>query len=513
MPARPTAKLPSTRAGRCRRNMHPRCIKRHPRPAALAIIAAFVALAAPACGPADLIAVVAPAHSEPVPTAVPASSDRTRPGEYATVPPPEVVWSYEAEAGAPSEPALVDGALYVTARNYVRSLDVASGKLRWLSEIPGAAASPPVVADGVIYVSAEYWNEQTPKTGLVVALDASNGDLIWRYDIPRGGWDELMADPVLADGVLYVGSFNGNMYALDAATGALSWSFAAGDVIRWRATVAHGLVYFGSVDRHVYALDAATGELRWRYETEGPQWVGPVVADGLVYAGVGQRHLYALDAATGALRWQHESESDRLSLPVVSHGVVYVSANEDFSEAYQQGQNIESIRHHGYVTALNARTGRPLWQYRTEGDPSISIVVDGVVYVSAGDERSYLLEDPPESGNPAMRSRVYALDAATGALVWQRRVVAETSGGARGLTVADETVYVESSDQFRYNDPGNPPVLIHGQLSAFDADTGESNWLFETDDQFAIPPTVADGVAYATTINGQVHALRDPAGH
>ena len=423
-----------------------------------------------------------------------------------------MVWSYEAEAGTHYRPALVDGALYVTAHIYVYSLDAATGKLRWLSEIPGAAASGPVVVDGVIYVSAEDWDEQTPKTGMILALEASNGDLIWKYDIPRGSWGELKADPVLADGTVYVGSFNGSMYALDAVTGELRWSFATGDVVRWQATVAHGLVYFGSVDRHVYALDAATGELRWRYETEGPQWIGPVVADGLVYAGVGQRHLYALDAATGALRWQHESEADRLRLPVVSHGVVYVSANKDFSEAYQQGQNIESIRHHGYVTGLDARTGRPLWQYRTEGDPSIPIVVDGVVYVSADDERSYLLEDPPESGNPAMRGRVYALDAATGVLVWQRRVVAEISGGARGLTVADRTVYVESSDQFRYNDPGNPPVMINGQLSAFDARTGESKWLFETDDQFVIPPTVAEGVAYATTINRQVYALRDPAG-
>ena len=495
-----------------RRNVQPRWIKLHPRAAALVIMAAFVALAALACGPADLSAVAVPAQSGPGATVVPAAPYRTRPEEYARVPPPEVVWSHEAEAGTHFEPALVDGALYVTAHIYVYSLDAATGKLRWLSEIPGAVASGPVVVNGAIYVSAEYWDEQTPKTGLVVALDASNGDIIWKYDIPRGSWGELMADPVLADGVLYIGSFNGNMYALDAATGELRWSFAAGDVIRWPATVAHGLVYFGSVDRHVYALDSLTGELHWRYETEGPQWVGPVVADGLVYAGVGQRHLDALDAATGALRWRHESEADRLSLPVVSQGVVYVSANKDFSEAYQQGQNIENIRHQGYVAALDARTGRPLWQYRTEGDPSDPVAVDGVVYVAAGDERSYLLADPPETGNPAMRGRVYAWDVATGELLWQRRVVAAISGGLRGLAVADGTVYVESSDQFRYNDPSNPPVMINGQLSAFNARTGESKWLFETDDQFTIPPTAARDVAYATTINGQVHALRDPAG-
>ena len=255
-----------------------------------------------------------------------------------------MVWSYEAEAGTHYRPALVDGALYVTAHVYVYSLEAATGKLRWLTETPGAVSSPPLIADGVIYVSADNWDEQTPKTGLVVALDASSGDTIWKYDIPRGSWGGLKADPVLASGVLYIGFFNGNMYALDAATGTLRWSFAAGDVIRWQARVAHTSVYFGSVDRHVYVLDAATGRLRWRWETERPPRVGPVAADGLVYAGVGQRHLYALGAATGALRWRHESEADRLSLPVVSQGVVYVSAARGVAYATTSNGQVHALR-------------------------------------------------------------------------------------------------------------------------------------------------------------------------
>lgn len=141
------------------------------------------------------------------------------------------------------------------------------------------------------------------------------------------------------------------------------------------------------------------------------------------------------------------------------------------------------------------------------------MVVDGVVYVSTDDGRPYLLEDPPESGNPAMRGRVYVLDAATGELIWQRRVVAELSAGLRGPTVVGGVVYVESSDQFRYNDPKSPPALpICGQLTAFDAVTVETMWVFETDDQLSEPPTVQRGVAFAVTVNGQLHALRTRAG-
>ena len=310
---------------------------------------------------------------------------------------------------------------------------------------------------------------------------------------------------------MYVGSFNGRMYALDAATGELRWSYRTGGVVRWPAVVEQDTAHFGSTDGYVYALDAITGDLRWRYETEGELWVGPVVIGGSVYQGPGDSHLHALDAATGELWWRHTRDAHRWSLPVVADTVVYATANRDFSNAYQRGTDLERIRHHGYVSALDAHTGRLLWEYRTAGDASGPVVVDDVVYVSAGDERSYLLEDPPESGNPAMRGYVYALDAVTGDLVWQRRVVAEVGAGPRALAVVDGTVYVRSSDQFRYNDRRQSAGPINGQISAFDARTGETRWLLETDDQFPEAPAVHQGVAYATSYNGQVCALRAPS--
>ena len=75
------------------------------------------------------------------------------------------------------------------------------------------------------------------------------------------------------------------------------------------------------------------------------------------------------------------------------------------------------------------------------------------------------------------------LDSAGGDLIWQRRVVSEVGAGLQGLTVSDATVYVRSSDQFRYNNPPIPPAgPIHSQVSAFDAETGETVWLFEIDE-------------------------------
>ena len=466
-----------------------------------------------ACASAGLSGVASPEGLEPTNTCSPRAPGENRPEEYAMASTPEVLWSYQSDVGSEFSPVLAGESLFVaTGINQVYSLAKATGELRWLREVPGVASAPPLVVDGVVYVSGEFWDEHTPRKGVVFALDASSGDELWRYDIPRGSWNELWADPVLANGTAYVGSFNGRMHALDAVTGELRWSFAAGDVIRWPAVVVQDTVYFGSKDHHVYALDAATGNLRWRYEVAGELWIGPVVAGGLVYQGPGDPHLHALDAATGELRWRHTRDAHRWSLPVIADAVVYATANRDFSDAYRRGTDLERIRHHGYVSALDARTGRLLWEYRTAGDASGPIIVDGVVYVSAGDERSYLLEDPPESGNPAMRGYVYALDAVTGDLVWQRRVVAAVSAGPGAPAVVDGTVYVRSSDQFRYNDRRSPPAgPINGQISAFDARTGETRWLLEINDQFAEAPAVHHGVAYVTSLNGQVCALRAPS--
>ena len=480
-------------------------------------LATFFTAAALSCAQVDVGMATNPAPSEMAPTCTLDNRPSVRPAEYAGTPEPDVMWVYRTDVGSAFAPTLDRNALFIaTHANIIYSLEPATGKLRWSREVAGVPTAPPSVVDGVVYVSGELRYEHNPETGVMFALDASSGDQLWKFDIPRGSWVEvwapLRADPVLAGGMVYVGSFNGSMYALDAANGELRWSYEAGDVISSPAVVVRDTVYFGSKDSQVYALDAATGVLRWSYKTAGELWEGPIVVGGLVYQGPGDPYLYALDAGTGELRWSHATDAPRWSRPVVADGILYATAGADLSEVYQQRSDLERYRHHGYVTALDARSGRPLWQYRTVGDPSAPVVSDGVVYVSAGDERSYLPGDPPETGNPAMRGHLYAINATTGDLVWQRRMVAEIGAGFRGLSVADGTVYVESYDLFRYPDRGAPPPPpFHGQVSAFDARTGEIKWLLEIDDTFAEPPTVHHGVAYMASSNGAVCAVRAPS--
>jgi outer membrane protein assembly factor BamB len=113
--------------------------------------------------------------------------------------------------------------------------------------------------------------------------------------------------PVVAGGILSIGSLNGKMYALDAMTGEITWTYQTGGPIRHSAAVVGGKVFFGSHDKNIYALDAASGGLAWAFRTGAGISAAAVVAHQRVYIGSRDGFFYALDADTGQMPWHYES--------------------------------------------------------------------------------------------------------------------------------------------------------------------------------------------------------------
>ena len=116
---------------------------------------------------------------------------------------------------------------------------------------------------------------------------------------------QVFSSPAVANGVVYVGSVDGNVYALKASTGAKLCSYQTGDYVFSSPAVANGVVYVGSVDGNVYALKASTGAKLWSYTTGGYAYPSPAVANGVVYVGSDDGNVYALNANTGALLWSY----------------------------------------------------------------------------------------------------------------------------------------------------------------------------------------------------------------
>ena len=358
------------------------------------------------------------------------------------------------------------------------AFDMATGGLRWRqgwgSQIHDCARSKPVVSDGIVYVVSSCedckvaWDGDVHTTGDVSALDASTGELLWRYE--RGARDDT-SWPVVSDGRVYLSSTGGGVTALDGITGTILWEYTAANAGLFLASsidepiVSGGAVYFRE-NSGLSALDATTGRLLWRYKVEDG---GPsseiVVSRGVVYAGFSDGYTYAVDAGTGGLLWRSETgglrrplaDSIRGSSPVVSGGVVYTG-----SVTYPGC--VGACRQ---VSALAAGTGELLWRYEVYGSVEFSPIVSrGVVYATSGDS------DPRRGGH------VYALDAVTGALLWQFDAFIDDQRWSSPV-VSGDIVYFKTG-------------LRESSLYALDAETGALRWELNLDRGSRVAGIAAD---------------------
>ena len=123
--------------------------------------------------------------------------------------------------------------------------------------------APPRAEDWHTFMHDLGFSGISPDKGIKPPLEP-----LWKFK--TGG--PLHASPVIANGILYIGSTDGKLYALDAKQWGIKWVFDAGDAIRYSATVLGNRVYFSARNNKVYALDAKTGEKLWEFKSKG--WNG-----------------------------------------------------------------------------------------------------------------------------------------------------------------------------------------------------------------------------------------------
>jgi outer membrane protein assembly factor BamB len=104
--------------------------------------------------------------------------------------------------------------------------------------------------------------------------------------------------------MVYVGSADNNVYALDASTGAKLWSYTTGFFVESSPAVANGVVYVGSdyPDSKVCALNARTGVRLWAYTASSGVYSSPAVANGVVYVGSDLGRVYAFGLTRGGAK-------------------------------------------------------------------------------------------------------------------------------------------------------------------------------------------------------------------
>ncbi len=351
-----------------------------------------------------------------------------RTGVYSSAGPtqaPTVTWTFKAAGPIVTSPAIADGVVYIASLSgHLHAIDRQTGQENWNFKSSRPIASSPAVVGGSVYFVSS--------AGSLVALDVATGQPKWVYAIEYerkfeapglhgypparqtipDAWDVFTSSPAVANGKVYFGSGDGNVYAVDATSGVLQWKFATGDVVHASPAVAGNTVYVGSWDSRLYAIDAETGQQKWAFQGgEDPaihNQVGfqssPAVVDGTVYVGSRDAHVYAIDATTGRKKWDYPTSKSWVNgTPAVRDGLVYVGTSDSsrfmaldartgrlrfnfdaksyiFSSAALAGELAYFGCHNGKLYAVNAKTGQFAWEFQTEAsrrDPMKVLNPDG----------------------------------------------------------------------------------------------------------------------------------------
>ncbi len=322
--------------------------------------------------------------------------------------------------------------------------------VKWKFPTGDRIVSSPVYADGTIFFGGDDGN--------VYAVNAADGRQLWK----RRTGGPVSATPAVAGAILYVGSYDGKFYALDARTGNPRWKFATGGERRFEARGLHGMqpknqtiadpfdiflsspvlgggsVYFGSGDGNVYALDAQTGDLKWKFQTGDVVHASPAYADGIVFVGSWDSYFYALDARTGTEKWRFHGGEDAL----MHNQVGFQSSAAVINGVVYVGCRDSNLY------AIDAATGKEKWRFNNSASWVISspAVTQGKVIFGTSDSSLY-----------------YVLDAQTG------KEIAKQQGNAyvfSSPSVAGDVVYIG---------------VLNGTLEARDLQSGELVWDYQTD--------------------------------
>ncbi len=241
---------------------------------------------------------------------------------------------FNAVTGIRSSPIVVDGRVYVGSLDAnLYCFDANSGYVVWSYGTGGYITSSPAVSNGVVYITSKE-----ASSGVLYKIDAADGTLIWKCDIPyvivadRG--TDLQVSPTVGDGMVFVAANKQNYYGVNVTTGEIEWTY-----VTTEGTEGIGGYLVASMAYHdgelyivdmffITALDANTGEVVWKSWIGTELYTSPTYAGGKIYVTTDRRFVYVLNATNGARLSFFEIGSNSWSAPSVYEGRLYFGCND-----------------------------------------------------------------------------------------------------------------------------------------------------------------------------------------
>jgi eukaryotic-like serine/threonine-protein kinase len=347
---------------------------------------------------------------------------------------PGIKWQFETGAPVYSSPAYYNGYIYEGSDDGIfYCLDAATGEKKWSFNTSGFIRCRPAVNSESVFFQSD--------DGKLYALDPADGSKQWSYDIknnikrdlPGSGiqtdnyWDYMQSSPCVNENVVYTGSGDSCIYAVNTGDGTLIWKVKTKGIIRSTPFVDDNYVYAGSFDGYIYAFDKKDGSGKWKFDTGGQMYKhvqsSPVVVNGILYCGSRNPFFYAIEAATGKELWRYSYGGSWVeSSAVIKDNIVYVGSSD--------------IK---CVFAFEALTGKKLWECNfNEYAWSSPAYYDGVIYTGLATFNE----------KEATGGKLAAIDASNGKILWEKECGKSTlmGGVVSSPLVIDNIIYYGSLD-------------------------------------------------------------------
>jgi outer membrane protein assembly factor BamB len=312
----------------------------------------------------------------------------------------EIDWTFQTDAPIWSPLTIFGGQLILgNDGGSLYSINIEENSISWIFKTDSRIRSKAVVWNHKVYFSSD--------DGFLYSLDFENGEMNWKTNIgnnvsPRSvpalegsTYDFLCSSPVIDNGILYIGSIDSCLYAIDDKTGDIKWKYKSDNIVRSTPAVDSDNVYFGSWDNYMYAINKKDGSLNWKQNSYWRIQSSPVIADDKIIFGSRSAQIIALDKNTGEQIWRTLYWSSWVeSSPVYYDGMIYVGSSD-----YRK------------VHAIDPENGEVAWEARIEGwawpTPALS---DKYLYIGSSGTLNYA---------ESMHGRFYAVNRLNGNIEWK----------------------------------------------------------------------------------------------
>ena len=266
---------------------------------------------------------------------------------------PVVHWKFKTNSPLFSSPTISENVVFVgSLDSTLYALDLGTGKLKWKFKTGGQIRSTASVQGDQLFL---YSGD-----AILYCFSKTSGKVLWSFKT-RGGIlgdrlydfaDYFQSSPVYHNKRIFFGAGDGHVYAIDASSGKLSWSFKAGEIVHTTPALYKDRLFIGSFDGNLYALKQEDGDLLWKFKTVGHRYFptgevqgNPVVKNDMVYFGARDYNFYAIDVFGGYCHWNKSFPFGWAMAAMPDDSAVYLGTSDD-----------------RILLALDSKTGRELWR-------------------------------------------------------------------------------------------------------------------------------------------------------